>query len=65
MEKTYTLEDMQIMVEDWLADHWDEMGGLVVDWSTYDPEKPTVEARDTKHSYSLYADKDGFVHIYS
>lgn len=65
MEKMYTLEDMEIMVEEWLADHWDEMGDLVVDWSTYNPEKSTVEARDGKHSYSLYADQEGFIHIYN
>lgn len=65
MEKMYTLEDMQLMVEDWLADHQDEMGDLVVDWSTYNPESSTVEAHDDKHSYSLYADKEGFIHIYN
>lgn len=65
MSRTYTLEEMQIMVEDWLADHWDEMSDLVVDWSTYDPEKSTVGACDDKHSYSLYADQEGFIHIYN
>lgn len=66
----YTKQDVEAMIEDYLADHpeyTEDEGPLIVDYDTigYDQEMGywSAEAYDKKGAYALVADDEGNIHI--